>query len=170
MRREKLRSTQWPTLRYSNPMGRRKAKCLEFFRAKIKAKRDKEREGQPSRDFSGRLKRDETSGRQMTGRIIVQYVGFRTTSLVREYTFVVSEGSSDSLHYTLTIANEAFLSHRARYQDAPEICSLRLHHELDAHANHPPTTHFCVTDAELASYRDARLPKPLGRFQRPPEE
>jgi hypothetical protein len=106
----------------------------------------------------------------MTGRIIVQYVGFRATALVREYTFAVSEGPSGALYYTLAITNEAFVSHRARYQDAPEICSLRLHHELDAHANHPPTTHFCVTDAELASYRDARLSKPLRRFQRPPEE
>jgi len=106
----------------------------------------------------------------MTGRIIVQYVGFRATALVREYTFAVSEGPCDTLHYTLTIANEAFGSHRARYQDAPEICSLRLHHEWDAHANHPPTTHFRVTDAELASDRDARLSKPLRRFQRPPEQ
>ena len=116
------------------------------------------------------LKRDETSGDQMTGRLIVQYVGFRATGLAREYTFAVREGPSDTLHYTLEIANEAFALHRARYQDAPEICSLRLHHELDAHANHPPTTHFCVTDAELAGYQDARQPKPLRRFQRAPEE
>jgi len=106
----------------------------------------------------------------MTGRVFVQYVGFRTTTLVREYTFAVREGLLDTLHYTLAIANEAFVSHRARYQDAPDICCLRLHHELDAHANHPPTTHFCVTDAELATYHDARQPKPLRRFQRPPEE
>jgi len=120
--------------------------------------------------FPEGLKRDETSGRQMTGQVIVQYVGFRTTALVREYTFAVREGSSDTLHYTLEIANEAFVSHRARYQDAPEICSLRLHHELDAHANHPPTTHFCVTDVELANYQDVRQSKPLPKFQRPPEE
>ena len=106
----------------------------------------------------------------MTGRIIVQYVGFQAKPLVREYTFAVSEGPGDTLHYTLAIAQEAFVSHRARYQDAPEICSLRLRQELEAHANHPPATHFRVTDADLASYRDAHLSKPLRRFERPPEE
>lgn len=106
----------------------------------------------------------------MTGRMIVQYVGFQAKSLVREYTFAVREVPCDALQYTLTIANEAFVAHRARYQDAPDICSLKLHSELETHANHPPTTHFCVTDAELARYRDDRLPKPLRRFQRPPED
>jgi len=120
--------------------------------------------------FPEDLKRDETSGRMMTDRVIVQYLGFRATALAREYTFAVREGASDTFQYTLAIANEAFVSHRARYQDAPEICCLRLHHELDAHANHPPTTHFCVTDAELANYQDARQSKPLRKFQRPPEE
>lgn len=66
--------------------------------------------------------------------------------------------------YALTIANEAFEAHRARYQDGPDICSLRLHRELAANANHPPTTHFCVTDAELADYGDARRPKPPRGF------
>jgi len=105
----------------------------------------------------------------MIGRLIVQYVGFETKLLVREYTFAVREVPCDTLYYKVSIANEAFISHRVRYQDAPDICSLRLHQELDTHANHPPTTHFNVTDAELAIYRD-HLPKPLGRFERRPEE
>jgi hypothetical protein len=99
----------------------------------------------------------------------VQYVGFEVKDLFREYTFAVREVPSDTLTYTVTIANEAFVRHRVRYQDAPDICSLRLHRELDTHANHPPTTHFCVTDAELATYHD-RAPKPLRRFERRPEE
>jgi len=104
------------------------------------------------------------------GRIIVQYVGFETKALVREYSFAVHEVSCQALQYTLSIENEAFVSHRVRYQDAPGICSLRLHQELDTHANHPPSTHFGVTDAELAHYQDDHRPKPLRRFQRPPEE
>ena len=106
----------------------------------------------------------------MSDRIIVQYVGFQATALVREYTFAVRESAGDPLEYTLTIANEAFASRRVRYQDAPEICSLRLHRELDAHGNHPPTINFCVTDAELANYELSRRPKANGVFQRRRDE
>ena len=95
----------------------------------------------------------------MTDPVVVQYTGFQVKDLVREYTFDVREKAAELLHYTLTIANEAFVSHRVRYQDAPDICSLKLHRELDAHANHPPTTSFCITDTELAIYQDARTPK-----------
>ena len=95
----------------------------------------------------------------MSDQIIVQYVGFQVNQAVREYTFAVRETSTEPLQYTLTIANEAFVAHRVRYQDAPDICSLRLHRELDTYANHPPTTSFNVTDTELAVYQDARKPK-----------
>jgi hypothetical protein len=106
----------------------------------------------------------------MTDPIVVEYIGFEVKTLVREYTFGVREKATEPLHYTLTIANEAFVSHRARYQDAPEICSLRLHHELDAHANHPPTTSFCITDTELAVYQDARKPKANRSFHKRPDD
>jgi len=106
----------------------------------------------------------------MTDLIVVQYVGFKVKALVREYTFAVREAPADALQYTLSIENEAFVSHRVRYQDAPEICSLKLHHELDAHANHPPTTTFSVSDVELATYQDSRKPKPKRSFQKPTYE
>ena len=96
----------------------------------------------------------------MADQISVQYLGFHVKALVREYSFAVLETGTEPLHYTLTIANDAFVSHRVRYQDAPDICSLKLHRELDAHANHPPMTNFCVTEAELATYQDTRKPKP----------
>ena len=102
----------------------------------------------------------------MIDRIIVEYVGFQVKPLVREYAFAIRETATEPLQYTVTIANEAFVSHRARYQDAPEICSLRLHRELETHANHPPTTNFCVTDAELAVYQGALKPKPNRSFHR----
>jgi hypothetical protein len=95
----------------------------------------------------------------MNSPIIVQYVGFQVTSVLREYTFSVRETATEPLHYTLTIANEAFVTHRVRYQDAPQICSLRLRRELDAHANHPLASSFCVTDTELATYQGAHVPK-----------
>jgi hypothetical protein len=94
----------------------------------------------------------------MSNGPIVQYMGFEAKPLVREYTFNVREAGSER-EFTLNITNEAFVSHRARYQDAPSICSLRLNAELAAHSNHPPESEFAITGAELDSYREARAPK-----------
>lgn len=106
----------------------------------------------------------------MSTGIVVKYVGFESKALLREYTFIVDESGGDSREFTLTIANEAFVSHRARYQDGPDICSLRLHREFAAHANHPEKTQFCVTDEELADYHEARKPKStLGIYSRKPD-
>jgi len=60
----------------------------------------------------------------MSDSPIIQYVGFKVTSLVREYTFSVREATG-AREFILNIANEAFISRRARYQDAPAICALR---------------------------------------------
>lgn len=103
----------------------------------------------------------------MSHEIIVQFVGFEAKARVREYTFTVREPASEPRDFTLTIANEAFNDHRVRYQDAPDVCSLKLRRELAAHENHPPDSHFRVTDAELDDYRSShagRMPKsPYGR-------
>ena len=84
----------------------------------------------------------------------VQYVGFEAKASVREYSFSVWEVWDEPQEFKLTIANEAFVSHRARYQDGPDICSLKLHHELVTYANHPPKVHFGISDAELENYRE----------------
>jgi hypothetical protein len=97
-------------------------------------------------------------------QIVVQYVGFSAKALVREYTFAVREPAGEACEYTLAITNEAFESHRARYQDAPEICSLRLHRELASNANRPLETQLSITDAELADYLSARKQKPQRSF------
>jgi hypothetical protein len=94
----------------------------------------------------------------MSSPIIVQYVGFEPKVLEREYTFNVRE-AGEVREFTLNIANEAFVSHRARYQDAPAICSLRLNAELLAHSNHPPVTQFAITGAELDHFRESRSKK-----------
>ena len=89
---------------------------------------------------------------------IVQYVGFQAMPLSREYRFHV-RGEGEDRDFTFNIANEAFVSHRARYQDAPGICSERLQAELAAHANHPPESQYVITSIELDTYRAARMPK-----------
>ena len=92
----------------------------------------------------------------MNDRVVPQYVGFENKGAVREYAFTVRGNDGE---YFVTIANEAFVAHRVRYQDAPDICSLRLQREFAARTDHPPSTRFCVTDAELADYKEAHTPK-----------
>jgi CRP-like cAMP-binding protein len=91
----------------------------------------------------------------MADQFIVQYVGFTSGTLVREYVFVVRDESGQSHEYTVTIANQAFLSHQVRYQDGPSICSRRLRRELAANATDPSTMQFRITDLELADYSNS---------------
>src|SRR5207245_10030308 len=98
----------------------------------------------------------------MSDTVIVQFVGFGVKALVREYNFHVRQASSEIREFTLTIVNEAFNSRRVRYQDAPEICSLKLHRELAAFANHPPQTHYRISEIELDEHRGSHAPKAAG--------
>jgi hypothetical protein len=95
----------------------------------------------------------------------VQYVGFESKALVREYNFLVRRASSGTREFALTIVNEAFSSRRVRYQDGPDICSLKLHHELATFANQPPQTHYRISEVDLDEYRDAHAPKAAGGFR-----
>jgi hypothetical protein len=99
----------------------------------------------------------------MTGAQVA-YVGFTPKPAVREYTLRVRfEG--ETYDFTLAIANEAFIRHRARYQDAPEICFLKLQRELAASPSLPPASYLNVTDADLEEYRAAHTPKPPRRHK-----
>lgn len=105
----------------------------------------------------------------MSHETVVQFVGFKPKPLVREYTFTVRELSSEPREFTLTITNEAFNSHRLSFQDAPDLCSLKLRRELATYANHPPNTHYRITDAELEDYRAAHAPRAAqSRYGRKP--
>jgi hypothetical protein len=95
----------------------------------------------------------------MNDGIIVHYLGFQAKPLVREYAFQVREAGAER-EFTLNIANEAFLSRRVRYQDAPDICAQRLQAELAANANHPSQTQYVITADELDAYSAARAVKP----------
>ena len=95
----------------------------------------------------------------MSDTVVLQYVGFENKGAVREYAFTLRGTNGASSEYFVTIANDAFVAHRVRYQDAPDICSLRLHREFTAGSDHPPSTRFSITDAELADYMEAHTPK-----------
>ncbi|MBZ5643925.1 MAG: hypothetical protein LAO19_14280 [Acidobacteriia bacterium] len=95
----------------------------------------------------------------MSDSLIVQFVGYEVHAADREYRFSVRENKAEPREFTLTIASSAFNARRARFQDAPDICSLRLRRELAADANHPPNTHFQITDEELDDYRGRHSPR-----------
>jgi hypothetical protein len=97
----------------------------------------------------------------MTNELIVQFVRFEAQASERVYFFSVRRGSAERHDYTVTILNEAFNSHRARYQDAAAICSLRLRRELEGAAQQPAETHYAITDAELEDFSSAHQPKPF---------
>jgi hypothetical protein len=95
----------------------------------------------------------------LTDTLIIQFVGYEVLPLVREYKFTVRESKTEPREFTVTIANASFDGKRARFQDAPDICSLRLHRELAADANHASNTRFQITDQELDDYRGRHTPK-----------
>jgi hypothetical protein len=102
--------------------------------------------------------------------VVLQYVGFENKGAVREYAFTLRGTGGASSEYFVTIANDAFVAHRVRYQDAPEICSLRLRREFATRTNHPPSTRFCVTNAELADYQAAHSSKTKPGASAPSED
>jgi hypothetical protein len=89
----------------------------------------------------------------------MQYLGFEPKNEWREYSFQVRYGGEDVRDFTLTILNEAFTSRRVRYQDAPDVCSVKLRRELIANPNYPSHTNFTISDTELADYKAGHTPK-----------
>lgn len=100
----------------------------------------------------------------MSGAVLMQYLGFESKDESREYSFQVRYNGEDVRQFTLTILNEAFTSHRVRYQDAPDVCSLKLHRELIVNPDHPSHTKFTVSDSELADYQMGHSPKSSNRL------
>jgi hypothetical protein len=98
----------------------------------------------------------------------VEYLGFKAQETTREYLLRVREVGEAIRDFTLVIANNAFLKNRVRYQDAPEICFLKLQRELEGCAEgREPSRTLQVTDKDLDEYRVAHSPKPKPGFSRP---
>lgn len=99
----------------------------------------------------------------------VEYVGFTQHEKAREYTLRVRAATGDPRDFVLAIANEAFLARRVRYQDAPDLCFLKLQRELAACEGAFPDAYLKISDAELEAYRVAHTPAPHQRRPRPPQ-
>ncbi len=93
----------------------------------------------------------------------VEYVDFTATDAVREYRLRVRRGA-DIRDVRVAIPNDAFLSGRVRYQDAPDVCFLKIQRELAAGEEGAlPATELRMTDQELEEYRTSHTPKTARR-------
>jgi hypothetical protein len=98
-------------------------------------------------------------------RTAIEYIGFQADETGRSYRLRVCLAGGEFQQYVLSIAHEAFTSHRVRYQDAPELCYLKLQRDLASGADTPVPLRQLVTDAELDAYRVDHAPKlPIRRF------
>lgn len=97
-----------------------------------------------------------------------EYVGFTTDETSRIYTMRVRKPGGVVLEFQIAIPNQSFLSKKVRYQDAAEICFLRLERELsECGEDATPASFIQITDAELDEYREAhtkKAPPPRPRF------
>ena len=107
----------------------------------------------------------------MSESVNVQYVGFKSKAIVREYSFLVRESSIEPQEITLTILHEAFTSQRLSFQNAPDICSLKLHRELADSVNNPLKTHYRISETELDDYHESHSSKAAkGLYPRKPAQ
>ncbi len=100
----------------------------------------------------------------------LEYRGFRANGATREYTLRVRIGVGEPTEFTVAIPLAAFLDHRVRYQDGPEVCFLKLQRALAAAGEEMPARHLDVTDSEMAEYRVAHAPRAPQRRAKPAED
>ena len=114
------------------------------------------------RSFAGR-----NQGTLMPDNLNVQYVGFEAQALMRVYNFIVRRDANEISEFTVAIGNEAFGPRGVRFQDAPDICSLRLHQELASFGNRPPQAHYRISETDLDDYRNSHPAKTPGSPRKP---
>ncbi len=98
----------------------------------------------------------------------LEYMGFSSVGSARVYNLRVRLDAQHARDCTVAIPMAAFLSGRVRYQDAPEVCFLKLQRELRACTHETLAAHFEISDAELDEYRSAHSGKPAPRKPRAP--
>jgi hypothetical protein len=93
----------------------------------------------------------------------VSYVGFKNLATSREYTLRVTQVDGTSNDFLFAVSNDAFLTHHVRYQDAAEICFLKLQRAVLASEPGLPATRQDVTEQDFEAYRLAHLGRTAGR-------
>jgi hypothetical protein len=102
--------------------------------------------------------------------LVLQYLGFQSKGMVREYAFALRGAGGAFAEYFVSIANDAFVARRVRYQDGPDICSRRLRREFASQTDPPASARFSITDAELADYQHAHGTKAKPAYSHVPRQ
>jgi hypothetical protein len=95
-------------------------------------------------------------GQAPAAQLLLQYVGFEDTPSRREYVLLARLGA-ETRQFTVWIDLAAFAGRKALRQDGPDICYQKLRRELAASL--AGTACIGVTEADLASYKEAHTPK-----------
>ena len=93
----------------------------------------------------------------------VSYVGFKNLATSREYTFRVTQVDGTSNDFLFAVSNDAFLTHHVRYQDAAEICFLKLQRAVVASDPALPAARQALTEQDFEDYRLAHQSRSGGR-------
>lgn len=97
--------------------------------------------------------------------VSVEYVGFQANSKTRDYSFVVRESLTDPFKITFAIQNKTFRPGSLSFQNAPDICSLRLQREMADTANQPLKAHYEISEVDAEEYQKSHSPKKTpGRY------
>jgi len=97
----------------------------------------------------------------------IRYMGFESTSEGRAYRLRV-DGNGEPRLVTVTIPTEAFTLHKARFQDAPELCVARVQREIDSNGELRDGLELLFSLRELDEYREAMTHRPSERRSRAP--
>jgi hypothetical protein len=89
----------------------------------------------------------------------IEYVGFVSDGDSRHYTLRIRLPQGETRDVVFVIRNEAFLARRLRYQDAPEVCYLKLQRVLAGDGEGPLPSPQDVSDEDLEAYRLSHAPK-----------
>lgn len=98
----------------------------------------------------------------------LEYIGFVTQGEQREYTVRLRQPGGANQDFVLAVPLEAFLSRRARFQDAPDICFRIMQRALADSPESLPPLFRNVSDDDLDAYRQATAPHTTTRRPKPP--
>lgn len=112
----------------------------------------------------------DTSGAPSIARVrpaSIRYMGFEADGDGRRYTLRV-EGEGGPRVFVLLIPHTAFSEHKARFQDAPDLCYARLQRELARDAALLPREPLVLTTEDLAEYREQQTKRSSERKRKRP--
>lgn len=90
----------------------------------------------------------------------IQYAGFVVAATARVYAFSVPDTLAETREFTVKVHLGAFRTTALRFQDGPEICSVRLKRELQEETQDSPANpHLRIEAQDIQEYLRRRYPR-----------